>query len=68
MVLMTSILPAHAEVEVEVTFCLSSTVHQIGFDVEIHTTGSDGSRWLEVDTIPSNEESQSAVLRLCPYV
>ena len=38
----------------------SSAVHNTGLVVLIRTTGSSGSRWLDVDNNPSNEDSCSA--------
>lgn len=42
-----------------VSIYLISTVQRIGFDVSIHTTGSSGSRWFDVDKLPSRDVSQS---------
>jgi len=45
---------------------LSSTVHQIGFVVLIQTF-CPGTRWLEVETRPSNDDSLSTTICWCSY-
>lgn len=45
---------------------LSSTVHQIGFVVLIQTF-CPGTRWLEVETRPSNDDSLSTTMYWCSY-
>lgn len=46
----------------------SSAVHNTGLVVFIWTTGSSGSRWLDVDNNPSNEDSCSVRFHRRPVV